>query len=280
MDDAPVKVPVTGGHNCPQCGTTLDAQDRFCRSCGLEQNVDAAAVGSAIARILPGRVDAALKERLREQKVVEVETAELLAERAMKWLKTLGFFLGIPVLLVVAIFSFVGIKAWSDLQNVASQTLNLQRNLTEPQQRLSQAIEQIKQLQANLDDAQKTFAGRISEVNRRQNSLEDQLTVIRSRLDFCPGVEPSPVLKEKLQDALSRFIVWLQSIGFDKLDDHIAVCIFSKDSPLPADFNLPSDQPNALYANNTLFIHKDLSDDLSIALREFSLHALTNTKSH
>jgi hypothetical protein len=106
---------------------------------------------------LPARIDAALRDRLREQKLVEVETAELLAERAMKWLKTLAFFLGIPILLVIAIFSFFGIKAWSDL-------LDLQNNLTQPKLRLSQLTEQI----GKLESEQKSTAA-------RQGKLEDQI---------------------------------------------------------------------------------------------------------
>ena len=157
MDDASIEPPAGEGHNCSQCGAALDAGDRFCRICGLEQRTDAAAITALVARILPERIDGVLKDRVREQKVVEIETAELLAERAMKWLKALGFFLGIPALLIVAVFSFFGIKVWSDLQSVASKTLDLQRNLTEPQQRLAEATQQIKQLQAELDGAQKAL---------------------------------------------------------------------------------------------------------------------------
>jgi hypothetical protein len=49
MDEAPIQAPATEQHNCPQCGTILNIQDRFCRSCGLEQRT--AAVDTLIARI-------------------------------------------------------------------------------------------------------------------------------------------------------------------------------------------------------------------------------------
>src|SRR2546429_42129 len=87
---------------CPQCGAALGQGDRFCRGCGLELDGDQEKLFALIERIVPDRVDAALKVRLKEQKVVEIETAELLAERAVKWLKILGFLLGIPVILVVS----------------------------------------------------------------------------------------------------------------------------------------------------------------------------------
>ena len=47
MDDAPVKVPVTGGHNCPQCGTTIYqrvAQCMFCKTALTDEAIDATVV--------------------------------------------------------------------------------------------------------------------------------------------------------------------------------------------------------------------------------------------
>ena len=109
MDDPPNKAPGSIARSCPQCGLAVGATDRFCAGCGLELRGDTEAISALVARMLPERIDAALKDRIREQKVVEVETAQLLAERAITWLKVFGFFLGIPVLLAVAIFSFVGV---------------------------------------------------------------------------------------------------------------------------------------------------------------------------
>jgi len=106
------------------------------------------------------------------------------------------------------------------------------------------------------------------------------LRTIRNRLGFCPGTTASAALKDKLQEALSRFVMWLQEIGFDKLDDRIEVCFFSKEAPMPAELHLPSDKPNSFYSNNTLYIHKDMSEDTSIALREYSHYALLKSQTN
>lgn len=263
--------------SCPQCGAPLDAGDRFCRKCGLEQHPDAAAVSALIERMLPGRIDAALKERLRDQKVVEVETAEALADRAIKWLRTLGFFVGIPVALVAAIFSFFGITGWSELRRVSQETLDLQKNLVEPQKRLAQANQQIEKLQVDLDEAKKALDKKIAAVNTRQDNIDDQLKAIRNRLEFCPGGSASDALKEKLEDSLSRFIVWLQGVGFDNLEDRVSVCVFSKDAPLPDQFKSMSDVVNAFYSSNALYIHQSLAENVSVALREYGHHALSKS---
>src|SRR4051794_31675084 len=109
---------------------------------------------------------------------------------------------------------------------------------------------------------------------------------VGTRLDFSPSGEAVPeTLQKRLRDAVERFRTFLQSKGFMDLDGNISVYIYSEEAPVPAavalafgpDFTpqMVSDIPNSLYHDNTLYIHKDLSDDLSLVLREFSHHALT-----
>src|SRR5215470_7897514 len=107
----------TRGLQCPQCNTGCAADDRFCRNCGAYLRDDAKAIDAYLAKVVPERIDAALAVRFRAQKIVEVETAEKLAERAMGWLKTAGFLVGIPILVCGAALSFLGIKTYSDLES-------------------------------------------------------------------------------------------------------------------------------------------------------------------
>jgi hypothetical protein len=98
---------------------------------------------------------------------------------------------------------------------------------------------------------------------------------VGSRLDFSPAGEAvSEVLKERLRDTVARFRTFLQSKGFNNLDDGVSVFIYSKDAPPPAALKISSEDPNSFYSENTLYIHKALSEDLSIALREFTHYAL------
>src|ERR1700738_541227 len=110
---------------CPQCHSACTADDRFCRSCGTYLRDDARAIDAYLAKAVPERIDAALAVRFRDQKVVEVETAEKLAERAMGWLKVVGFFVGIPILVCSALLSFLGIKTFSALEVASQKASNL-----------------------------------------------------------------------------------------------------------------------------------------------------------
>ncbi len=97
-------------------------------------------------------------------------------------------------------------------------------------------------------------------------------------LEFSPAGEAVPeALQEQVRSTVAQFSKFLQSKGFDNLNDRVSVFIYSKDNPIPQSVNigLSSKDPNSFYYGNTLYIHKSLSDDLSIALREFTHYALT-----
>jgi hypothetical protein len=277
-DTLPETAGRSGARTCPGCGAPVSESDRFCRACGCDLRSDHAAIDSYLAKAVPARVDAILGERLKDQKVVEVETAELLAERAIKWLRTIGFLLGIPAVLFGALLSFVGFTTYSQLQQAAdrvtvlkAEIAGLESQLGDPKQQLSRVNQELAGIQRELGSAKTQLA----KVDERQGSLEQQLTSIRGRLDFCPAKGLSIQIKEKLQDGLSRFIAYLQEVGFQGLDDHVAVCIYSRDDPIQNPrYASASESTNAFYAENALYIHQAMTSDLTVALIQYAHHAL------
>jgi hypothetical protein len=97
-------------------------------------------------------------------------------------------------------------------------------------------------------------------------------------IDFSPGGElVSSVIAGRIQDNIGRFRTFLQSKGFNNLDERVQAFIFSKDHPPPAGTGVSGDARNSFYLENTLYIHKDLSEDISVALREYAHHALSKS---
>jgi hypothetical protein len=84
-----------GASECARYGQSYDAGDLFCRNCGLEVRDDAGAIEAYLAKVVPVRVDAILKDRFRDQKVVEVETASkhrksvVWIAKCLQWASTL-----------------------------------------------------------------------------------------------------------------------------------------------------------------------------------------------
>jgi hypothetical protein len=170
--------------------------------------------------------------------------------------------------LLAAVFSFFGLKTYSDINRVANQAAALEKQLAGPPQQLAWVNQELVTLQAERASAKTTLGNQISQVGERQNSLEEQLKAIRSRLDFCPGSSLSAALKAQLQDGLSRFVVYLQGIGCHGLDDRVLVCVYSKEEPIRGELASASDTVNAFYTNNSRYSHRAMSEDMSVALRE------------
>jgi hypothetical protein len=92
-----------------------------------------------------------------------------------------------------------------------------------------------------------------------------------SGIEFSPGGElVENVVKERIQTTVAKYRTFLRSIGFSRLDENVSVFIFSEDKRPP---NFPSDV-NAFYLSNTIYIHKKMIGDVSVALREYTHHAL------
>jgi hypothetical protein len=261
---------------CPQCHAHCNVGDRFCHSCGHQLVNDAASVEAQLARILPGQIDAALASRLREQKVVEVETAQLLAERAVSWLKLLGFFVGIPIVAGGIVLAFLGFKTYSDFQSYLERAARFEKVLTTAEQHSGEINKRVTELDAALTSAHKQIDQQLAQIGKQQKDLQAQVSTIQQRLRFCPSKGLSADLKKSLQDKLAQFIGYLEKVGFQNLDKQISVCIYSKDDPIQEPNMQSMTELNAFYVtgNHTIYIHRDLAPVPSVALREYAHYAL------
>jgi hypothetical protein len=266
------------GPQCPQCHAACTADDHFCRTCGAYLREDAKAIDAYLARVVPERIDAALAVRFRDQKVVEVETAEKLAERAMGWLKVVGFFVGIPILVCSAVLSFLGIKTFSDLELASQKASNLDALVSNAEKQFGGVQKRVDELDGTLKEARSRIDQQIAEINTEQQRLQAQVASIQERLRFCPAKGLSADLKNNLQDKLGKFIIYLEKVGFQNLDKQVSVCVYSKDDPIqnPNLAGLTS-QLNAAYSieDRTIYIHQDMAAVASIALHEYTLYALS-----
>jgi hypothetical protein len=254
---------------CPRCQAPYTPSDRFCRSCGLELRNDSQAIEAYLAKVVPGRIDDALKARLKDQKVVEIETAEKLAERAMGWLKTLAYFVGIPALVFGALLSFLGIKTYSDFDKASRKAEQFDKTVSGAEKNFGGVQKRVDGLDESLKAAETRITAQLAQLDEQQKSLQTQVKGIQDRLRFCPSKNLSLELKNSLEAELGQFIKYLENIGFQKLDDQVTVCVYSKDDPdrggLNAYFN-PADR--------TIYIHQDLTVSPGVALREYAQYAL------
>jgi len=174
-----------GALPCGVCGAPNLVNSRFCPQCGSPVGKDADLIARAARAAVPDVVDRMLREKYKDQKSVELETAELIAERTMKWAKALGFFLGIPALLIAAIFSFIGIKTYGDVSATLDKVTVARTALEASQKQLESTQTKGAQLAGEVENA----AGRIRKLSEEAATLSTELAGARTRLAAIPQIE-------------------------------------------------------------------------------------------
>lgn len=258
------------GLKCPRCQASCTPDDRFCRSCGLELRNDSGAIEAYLAKVVPERIDDALKARLKDQKVIEIETAEKLAERAMNWLKTLAFFIGIPLFVAGAALSALGIKTYSDFDKASQIAEKFNKTVSDAETKFGGVQKRVEGLDDSLKAAETRIAAQLARLDAQQQNLQSQV----DRLRFCASKNLSSQLRNLLEGQLRKFIQYLENIGFQKLDDQVSVCIYSKDDPVEGVLDGSDINANFREDNRTIYIHQDLATAPVVALREYTHYAL------
>ena len=184
---------------CLRCGGEYGGNDLYCRHCGLEIRGDAGAIESYLTKVVPLRVDVVLKDRFREQKVVEVETAELLADRAMKWMKGIGYFVGIPLFLAAAILSFFGYKTYSDLDKISQKSAELRQQVEKAAGSFKSTQKRISDLSDRLTKADNNVTEQLAKLSSSQSDLENEVSRIKKRLNFSGSTKITPDTKSKIK---------------------------------------------------------------------------------
>src|SRR5262245_56230635 len=157
---------------CPVCRASNPDGKKFCGDCGAQLT----ATGLIAAPDLREKIKAVLKEELKDQKVVEIEVAEAIADRVTRWTKLFGFATAVPLAILVLLLGWFGITKTADLRDVANNAAttiaNIESDATSKQ-------EQLKQLQPKIDaigaaseraaNLEKEFKGKLAETEKGFN---------------------------------------------------------------------------------------------------------------
>jgi hypothetical protein len=239
----------------------------------LESQFVEAERDSQVASLIDAKLDAAIALRFKDQGYVELQTAERVAERALKWAKIAGLFLAIPAAIVVALFSFLGVKTYFDLRDVGAKIADAETTITVAGEIAQQAqstskdlIAQTEGLKSRLTEAELIVARvrgieeQIPQLVERQRELEEQFKSIadgRVRLSSS---------EYDLEKPLVDYIDYLDSIGFPKSDVEIKV-VRSADGRYAS---------NAYYSSKdeTLVLGRGFWYSASAALHTYTNHVL------
>jgi len=200
--------------NCVKCGVPSAVGQRFCGNCGtaLDAGLD---VGKLI--------DERLAARLKDQKLVELETAQAVIARIGEWTKLFGYFVAVPLAILVVVLTVLGFKQYSDLvRAVESSKQDLSKQLDAIKSEFAAAAvagktartegdklnQEIAQIRKTVDLTQ------AEKIRSELEHLSARVTGIESRFKVS-GAGVSNTLERSLTAALARFADYMEAIGFN-----------------------------------------------------------------
>ena len=255
---------------CARCKAGNPAGKRFCGDCGAPLDPALAAASQFMETSLHDRVKAILTENYKDQKLVEVETTQAIASRFSEWAKLLGFFVGIPVAVLLLVLAALGIKTYSDF---VSQVGKVQQDVTV---QLNTAQASATKLKAD-GDALAADYGRLRErfsdtsaIATRLESLSQKVDLIGEKVGFTASSKISTTAKSQIADVFHKYQRYLQELGYKGTGRQIEIDIReSKNMMTGALAYYDSDKRqvviNASYANSARVLHEYMHQVLYFA---------------
>lgn len=247
---------------CGKCGKQSPAGKRFCGDCGATL-AGAVAVDDVVLR---ETIRSILKESIADQKVVELETAQAVATRLSDWGKLFGFFVGIPLAILVVGLGALGIKTYADFSgvvkkgttDVTAQVQATKLQITQLDREGDELTRQYGELRARLTDNQQL----VSQVEE----LAKRVDVIGEKLGFAPTSKATPQQRSALTQAFARFSAYLRQLGYAPTGGGVSIDV-NEDMPGGA---MAYYEPGTA----TMVLDKRYADNPAIMYREYMHHVL------
>jgi hypothetical protein len=203
-------------------------------------------------------VDKAIQDRLKDSKVVEIETSERIAARLSEWAKLLGFFVGIPTAVIALILSIIGVKSYKDFKTHVEELHALLNSHVQKIEQDSKAFEErLRSANAILEKA--------AAVDQQLGALNQKVERIEKVVRFQKTSALTPELEKTLHKTLSDFADYLKSVGLP-ITPTIPTVVVSDRKQL-----------NAYYVGGKkpqIYIHPEIAPYPDTVLREFTHHVL------
>jgi hypothetical protein len=253
---------------CPRCKAASPDGKKFCGECGSPLDASAPASGVQPAAALRDQVSAILEQRYRDQKVVEIETTQAIANRLLEWAKLLAFFVGIPVTLLLLILGVLGIKTYRDLLTEIDKA---HASVTAA---ADAALARLKTQSDAVDHDYQELRAKISNTAALQaqfETLSKKVDDIGEKVGFTPTSKISNETRRRLEDGFAKFGGYVKGLGYRSAPGSTFGTIGVEDKisgGAPAFYDT---------RKRELIIGREYVDDLTILYRAYMIHVLDSS---
>jgi len=172
--------------NCPHCNSPSAEGKRFCADCGtpLDQQT------RYLETFVKAEIEQAIHEKFRDQKLVDIETSQAVAERLHGWAKLFVFFVGLPLAVLVVVLSIGGIGKYSDFKNmIGSVERQLKPQIEHAKADAELAQKTAKDAKVEAEQSKKTIEEAAAEAKRQLGSATELAKNVKGLSDRVAGLE-------------------------------------------------------------------------------------------
>jgi hypothetical protein len=207
-------------------------------------------------------IDAAIKDQLKDSRVVDVETSQAIATRLVDWAKIFAFLVGVPLAILATVLGFLGVRTYKDFTaRVAAARDEAMQRLETAKREAESISKEFEALRNKLTETTQ-LAAQVQELTHKVARIEE---VVR----FKASRSLTPDLKESLERVLQEYHAYLKSIGLSAALRPPTIVIDDKD--LNAYYDLRGKK-------NQIVLHSKLAPYPDAPLREFTHHVLSSLK--
>src|SRR6266849_1994027 len=132
---------------CPLCKAENPEDNKYCGRCGVPLDPILGRLQDHLDSSIKFEVERTMEARLKDQKVVELDTSLAIAERLSDWAKLFGAFVGLPLAALALTLGFLGFRTYTDF---AELTRTAQTTVTS---KLEQASKEVDAAESRVKEA-------------------------------------------------------------------------------------------------------------------------------
>ena len=205
---------------CERCSEAIEKGEKFCSNCGnattpLTVELLSGQLAALSAQIEEYRAD----RRAQQQNYVELDTAEKIVTRVMSWAKLFGFFVGVPLGLVLVVLSLWAGKSIKDLHDIAragqasvQATLeNAKRDAKAAEAQASQAVSTAQTVSRGIQDTNDKLTALDANVNDSSSRVHQLNTGVSQQETRLSNLSASAVAQNRVIEDLASKVQTLNN---------------------------------------------------------------------
>ena len=194
-----------------------------------------------------------LAKKFKDQKVVELETASLIADRLMSWAKLFAAAIAVPLALILGFLTVIGISKYTDFTKM----------IDDAESKLKASVSQATTDADTLAKNVAALTKQQQQTDQRVQTLSSEVSTIKENLGFAPGAGVSNETQSRLEREFPLFQQYLIQLGYSPGNQKINVVV--KQDLFGT---------SGYYSDNTIFLAPATQNDPEIMYREYLHHVL------